>query len=46
VSNWPTARTPLHYVTALSFSPGGGYLAIGNDRGRALLYRLNAYATA
>jgi U3 small nucleolar RNA-associated protein 18 len=43
-SNWPTARNPLHYVHSLAFSPGGGYLAIGNAKGRVLLYRLHAYA--
>lgn len=41
--NWPTSQTPLHYVTSIDFSPGGGFLAIGNDRGRVLLYRLNHY---
>ncbi|KAJ3017141.1 U3 snoRNP protein [Thoreauomyces humboldtii] len=41
--NWPTAQTPLGYVQSLDFSPGGGYLAIGNDKGKVLLYRLNAY---
>jgi len=43
ISNWPTSRTPLHYVTAIDFSPNSGYLAIGNDRGRVLLYRLKHY---
>jgi len=41
--NWPTQRTPLHFVTAAAFSPGGAFLSIGNDRGRALLYRLHHY---
>jgi len=45
-SNWPTSRTPLHYVHALAFSPRGGYLAVGNAKGRALLYRLHHYAEA
>ncbi|KAF9582261.1 U3 snoRNP protein [Lunasporangiospora selenospora] len=44
--NWPTRGTPLSYVTDLSFSPRSGYLAIGNDKGRVLLYRLNHYASA
>ena len=43
VANWPTQRTPLHFVTAAAWSPGGAFLSIGNDRGRALLYRLHAY---
>ena len=45
-SNWPSARTPLHYVHCLAFSPGGGYLAVGNAKGRALLYRLHHYSQA
>ena len=40
VPNWPTARTPLRYVTAAGFNSGGDLLAVGNDRGRVLLYRL------
>lgn len=45
-ANWPTQRTPLSYVTACAFSPGGAYLTIGNDKGRALLYRLHHYNRA
>lgn len=45
-ANWPTSRTPLHYVHSLDFSPGGGFLAVGNARGRALLYRLHHYPSA
>jgi U3 small nucleolar RNA-associated protein 18 len=44
--NWPTAGTPLHYVTCSAYSPRCGYVAIGNDRGRVLLYRLNHYEEA
>ena len=40
VPNWPTARTPLRYVTAAGFNQGGDLLAVGNDRGKVLLYRL------
>ena len=43
--NWPTAQTPLHYVHSLAFSPGGGMLAVGNARGRVLLYRLHHYSS-
>ena len=46
IANWPTAKTPLHFVSATAFSPNSGYICIGNDRGRALLYRLTAYARA
>ncbi|CAH0481003.1 unnamed protein product [Peronospora belbahrii] len=42
-ANWPTAHTPLHYVTAMDFSPNSGYFAVGNARGRVLLYRLTHY---
>lgn len=44
-SNWPTARTPLHYVSAMDFSPSSGYFACGNARGRVLLYRLTHYGS-
>jgi U3 small nucleolar RNA-associated protein 18 len=42
-SNWPTGRTPIRYPFALDFSPNGGCLSVGNDRGRVLLYRLRHY---
>ena len=42
-SNWPTAQTPLHYVTSVDFSANSGMLAVGNDRGKVLLYRLKHY---
>jgi U3 small nucleolar RNA-associated protein 18 len=45
-ANWPTAKTPLSYVTAIDFSPSDGYLAVGNDKGRVLLYRLHHYSEA
>jgi U3 small nucleolar RNA-associated protein 18 len=45
-SNWPTTQTPLRYVNAVAFSPHGGYLTIGNDKGKVLLYRLNHYLTS
>lgn len=45
--NWPTPRTPLACVTAgAAVSPGGGFLAVGNDKGRVLLYRLTHFASA
>ncbi|KAJ3381741.1 U3 snoRNP protein [Entophlyctis sp. JEL0112] len=42
-SNWPTMHTPLGYVNCVEWSPGGGYLAIGNDKGKVLLYRATAF---
>ncbi|CAM9279963.1 unnamed protein product [Ectocarpus sp. 13 AM-2016] len=45
-TNWPTERTPVRYPFALDFSPGGGFLAVGNDRGCVLLYRIRHYPQA
>jgi U3 small nucleolar RNA-associated protein 18 len=42
-ANWPTAGTPLGYVNSFGFSPGGGYTAVGNDKGKVLLYRVSHY---
>jgi U3 small nucleolar RNA-associated protein 18 len=42
-SNWPTSKTPLKYVWSMDFSPGSKYLAVGNDHGKVLLYRLKHY---
>ncbi|KAJ3565861.1 hypothetical protein NP233_g7370 [Leucocoprinus birnbaumii] len=42
-ANWPTQSTPLGIVTALDFSPKSEYVAIGNKRGRVLLYHLRDY---
>eukprot|EP00731_Ephydatia_muelleri_P030782 Em0022g296a len=42
-SNWPKKETPLNYVYSCDFSPLSNYLAIGNAKGKALLYRLNHY---
>ena len=40
-ANWPSSRTPLGHVHCAAFSPGGGMLAIGNAKGKCLLYRIN-----
>ncbi|ORX47169.1 WD40 repeat-like protein [Hesseltinella vesiculosa] len=42
--NWPTERTPLGRVTCMDFSPTSEYLAIGNRRGKVLLYNIKDYA--
>jgi U3 small nucleolar RNA-associated protein 18 len=42
-SNWPTSKTPLSYVWSVDFSPKSRFLAIGNDKGKCLLYRLPHY---
>ncbi|KAJ1510138.1 U3 snoRNP protein [Coelomomyces lativittatus] len=41
--NWPTQRTPLGYVQTMDFSPHSSIMAIGNDKGRVLLYKLKHY---
>lgn len=43
-SNWPTSRSPLHYVHCAAFSPGSALLAVGNAKGHVLTYRLHHYA--
>lgn len=45
-ANWPTARTPLHFVSSVDFSPDSQWLAVGNDRGRVLTYRLSHFGAA
>lgn len=41
-ANWPTSNTPLSYVTAAAFSPDGGHLLIGNEKGKVLFYEMTA----
>ena len=41
--NWPTSKTPLGYVWSLDFSRNSGFMAVGNDKGKCLLYRLSHY---
>ncbi|KAJ2719553.1 U3 snoRNP protein [Coemansia sp. Benny D115] len=42
-SNWPTQQTGLNHVQCVDFSPHSGFIAIGNDVGRAMLFRLQHY---
>ncbi|OMJ22087.1 U3 small nucleolar RNA-associated protein 18-like protein [Smittium culicis] len=42
-SNWPTMNTPLGYVKSVAFSPNSGYMAIGNTKGKVLLFKLGYY---
>lgn len=44
-ANWPTMSTPLGVVMSVDFSAGSEYVAIGNNRGRALLYNLKHFGT-
>lgn len=41
--NFPKETTPLSRVTALSFSPSGDSIVLGNVRGKAMRYRLHHY---
>lgn len=43
-SNWPTSSTPLGHVTSVDFSPRSEYIAVGNSRGRVLLYHLRDFS--
>lgn len=42
-ANWPTADTPLAYITGVDFDPYGRTLAMSNTKGKVLLYRLAHY---
>ncbi|XVE86284.1 hypothetical protein DITRI_Ditri18aG0023300 [Diplodiscus trichospermus] len=35
-SNWPPLNKNLHYPRCLNFSPGGGFMAVGNAVGKVL----------
>ncbi|KAI3648429.1 hypothetical protein MP228_006283 [Amoeboaphelidium protococcarum] len=41
--NWPNLNTPLGHVQCAEFSPSAGNFAVGNDKGRILLYRFPQY---
>ena len=45
-SNWPPLNMSLHYPRCLDFSPGGGFMAVGNAGGKVLLYKLHHYLHA
>lgn len=45
-SNWPPPNKALHYPRCLDFSPGGGFMAMGNAAGHVLLYKLHHYHQA
>ncbi|XP_047327028.1 U3 small nucleolar RNA-associated protein 18 homolog [Impatiens glandulifera] len=42
-SNFPQLNHPLHFPRCLDFSPGGGFMAMGNAAGKVLLYKLHNY---
>ncbi|KAJ1905495.1 U3 snoRNP protein, partial [Coemansia sp. IMI 209127] len=39
-SNWPSMSSSLGFVQCIDFSPHSGFMAVGNDKGKAMLYRL------
>lgn len=44
-SNFPVfKKSTLSRVQTMDFSPRGGYFALGNEKGRALMYRLHHYS--
>ncbi|KAJ7220009.1 WD40-repeat-containing domain protein [Mycena pura] len=45
-SNWPTSSTPLGHVSAIDFSAQSEYVAVGNTRGKVLLYHLIDYGAS
>ncbi|KAI9297569.1 WD40 repeat-like protein [Neoconidiobolus thromboides FSU 785] len=45
-ANWPMLNTPISHATSIAFSPNSGYFAVGNQNGRALLFRLHSFPTA
>ncbi|KAF8052663.1 hypothetical protein N665_1523s0018 [Sinapis alba] len=45
-SNWPPSKPPMDFPRCLDFSPGSGFMAMGNARGKVLLYKLNHYMNA
>ncbi|KAK9278648.1 hypothetical protein L1049_028221 [Liquidambar formosana] len=42
-SNWPPPNKTLQHPLCLDFSPGGGFMAVGNAAGKVLLYKLHHY---
>ena len=42
-SNWPIHKQNLGHVTTVDFSPHSGYVGVGNESGKAMLFRLNHY---
>lgn len=44
-SNWPRQIDRLSCVQSIALSPDSAYLSVGNDKGKALLYRMNDYVS-
>ncbi|KAJ0243472.1 U3 small nucleolar RNA-associated protein 18 [Hirschfeldia incana] len=45
-SNWPPPKKTMDHPCCLDFSPGSGFMAMGNAKGKVLLYKLNHYMNA
>ncbi|KAF6173936.1 hypothetical protein GIB67_039887 [Kingdonia uniflora] len=45
-SNWPYVNHFRYHHRCLDFSPGGGFMAMGNAEGKVLLYKLHHYQRA
>ncbi|CAD5178944.1 U3 small nucleolar RNA-associated protein 18 homolog [Musa acuminata AAA Group] len=45
-SNYPPPRFSVQYPRCLDFSPGGGFMTVGNAGGKVLLYKLHHYQNA
>ncbi|RWW30656.1 hypothetical protein GW17_00004764 [Ensete ventricosum] len=45
-SNYPPPRFSVQYPRCLDFSPGGGFMTVGNAGGKVLLYKLHHYRNA
>ncbi|KAM7254073.1 hypothetical protein ACFE04_031755 [Oxalis oulophora] len=45
-SNWPPPNSSMGLPRCLDFSPGGGFMAVGNTLGNVLLYKLHHYQHA
>ncbi|KAJ2707522.1 U3 snoRNP protein [Coemansia sp. IMI 203386] len=42
-ANWPYLNSKMGYIQCMDFSPNSGFMAVGNDSGKALLFRLSHY---
>jgi U3 small nucleolar RNA-associated protein 18 len=45
-ANWPASRAPIGTVSQFDFARENGLMAVGNEKGRVLLYRLSHYEKA
>uniref|UniRef100_A0A914UX99 Uncharacterized protein n=1 Tax=Plectus sambesii TaxID=2011161 RepID=A0A914UX99_9BILA len=41
--NFPEKAARMRHPLAVDFSPNGGYMSIGNEKGQAMLFRLHHY---